>query len=237
MSLPRGFGFGVERRRLRKVQAQQKIGICGRTGAGKSTITLSLFRLIEKAAGRILIDGGVDISKIGLNDLRSKISIIPQDSQCFEGSLRANLDPEGLKNRRRTMEGVRAFQVKSSYQSLEGGLDARIEEGGNNLSNGQRQLLCLSRAMLLKSSKILVMDEATSSVDPETDSDIQTVIRNEFKSFTILVIAHRLNTILDCDKILVINKGKVVEFDSPDNLMKSKDSEFSKMCQEAGLID
>ncbi|POW00076.1 hypothetical protein PSTT_13383 [Puccinia striiformis] len=220
-----------------KVQAQQKIGICGRTGAGKSTITLSLFRLIEKAAGRILIDG-VDISKIGLNDLRSKISIIPQDSQCFEGSLRANLDPEGLKTDEETMEGVLEHsKLKAHIQSLEGGLDARIEEGGNNLSNGQRQLLCLSRAMLLKSSKILVMDEATSSVDPETDSDIQTVIRNEFKSFTILVIAHRLNTILDCDKILVINKGKVVEFDSPDNLMKNKDSEFSKMCQEAGLID
>ncbi|KAI9627538.1 hypothetical protein H4Q26_017322 [Puccinia striiformis f. sp. tritici PST-130] len=219
-----------------KVQAQQKIGICGRTGAGKSTITLSLFRLIEKAAGRILIDG-VDISKIGLNDLRSKISIIPQDSQCFEGSLRANLDPEGLKTDEELWRVLEHSKLKAHIQSLEGGLDARIEEGGNNLSNGQRQLLCLSRAMLLKSSKILVMDEATSSVDPETDSDIQTVIRNEFKSFTILVIAHRLNTILDCDKILVINKGKVVEFDSPDNLMKNKDSEFSKMCQEAGLID
>ncbi|KAA1102965.1 hypothetical protein PGT21_001583 [Puccinia graminis f. sp. tritici] len=219
-----------------KVQAQEKIGICGRTGAGKSTITLSLFRLIEKAAGRILIDG-VDISQIGLNDLRSKISIIPQDSQCFEGSLRANLDPEGSKTDEELWKVLEHSKLKAHIQSLEGGLDARIEEGGNNLSNGQRQLLCLARAMLLKSSKILVMDEATSSVDPETDSDIQTVIRNEFKSFTILVIAHRLNTILDCDKILVINKGKVVEFDSPENLMKNKESEFCKMCQEAGLID
>lgn len=116
-------------------------------------------------------------------------------------------------------------------------MDAKIEEGGTNLSNGQRQLLCLSRAILLKSSKILVMDEATSSVDPETDSDIQTVIRNEFKSFTILVIAHRLNTILDCDKILVIDKGKVVEFDSPDRLMKNEESEFYRMCKEVGLVN
>ncbi|WAQ87113.1 hypothetical protein PtA15_8A14 [Puccinia triticina] len=219
-----------------KVQAQEKIGICGRTGAGKSTITLSLFRLIEKAGGRILIDG-VDISQIGLNDLRSKVSIIPQDSQCFEGSLRANLDPEGLKTDEELWKVLEHSKLKAHIQSLEGGLDARIEEGGNNLSNGQRQLLCLARAMLLKSSKILVMDEATSSVDPETDADIQAVIRNEFKSYTILVIAHRLNTILDCDKILVINKGKVVEFDSPDNLMKNKESEFCKMCQEAGLIN
>ncbi|WAR56973.1 hypothetical protein PtB15_8B17 [Puccinia triticina] len=206
-----------------KVQAQEKIGICGRTGAGKSTITLSLFRLIEKAGGRILIDG-VDISQIGLNDLRSKVSIIPQDSQCFEGSLRANLDPEGLKTDEELWKVLEHSKLKAHIQSLEGGLDARIEEGGNNLSNGQRQLLCLARAMLLKSSKILVMDEAT-------------IIRNEFKSYTILVIAHRLNTILDCDKILVINKGKVVEFDSPDNLMKNKESEFCKMCQEAGLIN
>jgi len=219
-----------------KVQPQEKIGICGRTGAGKSTITLSLFRLIEKAAGRILIDG-VDISQIGLNDLRSKISIIPQDSQCFEGTLRDNLDPEGSKTDEELWMVLEHSKLKAHIQSLEGGLDARIEEGGNNLSNGQRQLLCLSRAMLVKSSKILVMDEATSSVDPETDSDIQAVIKNEFKSFTILVIAHRLNTILDCDKILVINKGKVVEFDSPENLKKNKESEFFKMCQEAGLID
>ncbi|PLW17293.1 hypothetical protein PCASD_18374 [Puccinia coronata f. sp. avenae] len=219
-----------------KVQPQEKIGICGRTGAGKSTVTLSLFRLIEKAAGRILIDG-VDISQIGLNDLRSKISIIPQDSQCFEGTLRANLDPEGSKTDEELWRVLEHSKLKAHIQSLEGGLDARIEEGGNNLSNGQRQLLCLARAMLLKSSKILVMDEATSSVDPETDSDIQAVIRNEFKSFTVLVIAHRLNTILDCDKILVINKGKVVEFDTPSNLRNNKDSEFCKMCQEAGLID
>ncbi|KAA1064369.1 hypothetical protein PGTUg99_020301 [Puccinia graminis f. sp. tritici] len=219
-----------------KVQAQEKIGICGRTGAGKSTITLSLFRLIEKSVGRILIDG-VDISQIGLNDLRSKISIIPQDSQCFEGSVRVNLDPEGSKTDEELWRVLEQSKLKGHIQSLEGGLDAKIEEGGNNLSNGQRQLLCLARVMLQKSSKILVMDEATSSVDPETDLLIQTVIRTEFKSFTILVIAHRLNTILDCDKILVINKGKVAEFDSPANLMKNKDSEFCKMCQEAGLID
>lgn len=219
-----------------KVQPQEKIGICGRTGAGKSTMTLSLFRLIEKAGGRILIDG-VDISQIGLNDLRSKISIIPQDSQCFEGSLRENLDPEGLRTDEELWRVLEHSRLKSHIQSLEGGLDAKIEEGGTNLSNGQRQLLCLSRAILLKSSKILVMDEATSSVDPETDSDIQTVIRNEFKSFTILVIAHRLNTILDCDKILVIDKGKVVEFDSPDRLMKNEESEFYRMCKEVGLVN
>ncbi|PLW38656.1 hypothetical protein PCASD_08251 [Puccinia coronata f. sp. avenae] len=219
-----------------KVQAQEKIGICGRTGAGKSTIALSLFRLVEKAAGRILIDG-VDISHIGLNDLRSKISIIPQDSQCFEGTWRANLDPEGSKTDEELWRVLEHCKLKPHIQSLEGGLEAKIEEGGHNLSHGQRQLLCLSRAMLLKSSKILLMDEATSSVDPETDSDIQAVIRKEFQSFTVLVIAHRLNTIMDCNKVLVVDKGKVIEFDSPHILRENKDSEFYKMCQEAGLID
>ncbi|MBW0487072.1 hypothetical protein O181_026787 [Austropuccinia psidii MF-1] len=215
-----------------KVKPQEKIGICGRTGAGKSTITLSLFRLIEKFGGRIMIDG-IDISQIGLRDLRSKISIIPQDSQCFEGTLRDNLDPEGIKTDEELWKALEHSRLKSHIQSLEGGLDGKIEEGGANLSNGQRQLLCLSRA-LLRSSKILVLDEATSSVDPETDLDIQAVIRTEFKGCTILVIAHRLNTILDCDRILVISKGKVVEFDEPKKLLEDSKSEFYGMCKESG---
>ncbi|CAH7687177.1 hypothetical protein PPACK8108_LOCUS21917, partial [Phakopsora pachyrhizi] len=217
-----------------KTKACEKVGICGRTGAGKSTITLSLFRVIEKSKGEIKIDG-VEIKDIGLHTLRSRVSIIPQDPQCFEGSLRENLDPEGNRTDDELWRVLEQSRLKSHIQGLEGGLDAKIEEGGGNLSNGQRQLLCLSRA-LLKRSKVIVMDEATSSIDPETDQDIQTVVREEFKDCSILIIAHRLNTILDCDRILVLSDGKVVEFDTPSNLLTLEKGEEEKGSEE-GTVD
>ncbi|KAH8929539.1 hypothetical protein BT69DRAFT_1307047 [Atractiella rhizophila] len=208
-----------------KAEPGMKIGICGRTGA--------LYRIVEPASGQIFIDE-VDITNIGLHDLRSKLSIIPQDSQCFEGTLRDNVDPTGEADDDAIWKALEQARLKEHVQSMNGQLDATVNEGGSNLSAGQRQLLCLTRA-LLRSSKVLVLDEATSSVDPQSDAAIQNVIRKEFADCTILVIAHRLNTIMDCDRILVMSAGKVAEFDSPANLLQKKDSIFYSLAVEAGV--
>lgn len=218
-----------------KVGAGMKVGVCGRTGAGKSTLTLALYRVIEAASGRILIDG-VDISQIGLRDLRSRLSIIPQDSQLFHGTLRENLDPTGTASDVALWTALEQARLKEHVQSMEGQLDAAIDEQGSNMSAGQRQLMCLARA-LLRQSKILVLDEATSAVDPESDKDIQTVIRREFADCTIFVIAHRINTIMDCDRVLVMDNGRVAEFDKPEVLIERKESSiFYSLAQEAGVL-
>ncbi|KAL1943159.1 hypothetical protein VTO73DRAFT_4830 [Trametes versicolor] len=217
-----------------KIGASEKIGIVGRTGSGKSSLLLSLFRIIEPASGTICIDG-VDITKVGLHDLRSAISIVPQSPDLFEGTIRDNIDPTGASSDAEIWVALEQTHLKSFVETLQGGLDAMVREGGSSLSSGQRQLLCFARALLRK-SKILVLDEATSAVDLDTDRAIQEIIRGpQFAHVTMLTIAHRVNTILESDRVLVLDAGKVVEFDSPKNLLANKQSAFHSLAVEAGL--
>lgn len=216
------------------IKPKEKVGIVGRTGAGKSSLTLALYRIIEKVSGEISIDG-IPIDSIGLIDLRHHLSIIPQDSQVFEGTIRENIDPTNKYTDEQIWEALELSHLKdhillmsedsTNKEKGNSGLDVELSEGGSNLSVGQRQLMCLTRALLIP-SKILVLDEATAAVDVETDKILQETIRKEFKDRTILTIAHRLNTIMDSDKIIVLDKGSVKEFDSPENLLKNKDGIF-----------
>lgn len=217
------------------IKPREKVGIVGRTGAGKSSLILSLFRIIEATSGGIEIDG-IDVSQIGLRDLRCRLSIIPQDSQVFEGTIRQNLDPLDEHTDDMLWRALEMSHLKAHVQSMEGGLDAAVSEGGTNLSAGQRQLMCLGRALLHKSS-ILVLDEATASVDVQTDKLVQKTIRTAFKDHTIVTIAHRLNTILDSDRVLVLDHGRVAEFDTPRNLLQNPDSLFFSLCKQGGHLD
>ncbi|EGT53641.1 hypothetical protein CAEBREN_30570 [Caenorhabditis brenneri] len=213
------------------VGAGEKIGIVGRTGAGKSSFALALFRMIEPVSGRILIDG-IDISKIGLHDLRSNITIIPQDPVLFSGTLRFNLDPFSTYSDEELWKALELAHLKTFVSTLPDELLYEISESGENLSVGQRQLVALARA-LLRRSRILVLDEATAAVDVTTDALIQETIRKEFKGCTVFTIAHRLNTVMDYDRILVLDKGSILEFDSPDALMADKNSAFARMVADA----
>ncbi|XP_065356723.1 multidrug resistance-associated protein 1 isoform X3 [Calliphora vicina] len=217
-----------------KIAGGEKVGIVGRTGAGKSSLTLSLFRIIEAASGRILIDD-IDIATLGLHMLRSRLTIIPQDPVLFSGSLRINLDPFEVKSDAEIWKALELSHLKVFVKSLPAGLNHEISEGGDNLSVGQRQLVCLARALLRK-TKVLVLDEATAAVDLETDDLIQKTIRSEFKDCTVLTIAHRLNTILDSDKVIVLDKGEISEFDSPENLLNNSQSAFYSMAKDANLV-
>lgn len=218
-----------------KIKPHEKIGIVGRTGAGKSSITLALFRIIEPAEGEIIIDD-IDASTIGLADLRHGLSIIPQEAQTFEGSFRDNLDPNHEHDDAELWRVLEIAHLKPHIvDNMDGGLDAIITEDGSNLSFGQRQLLAIARAALTR-SKVLVLDEATAAVDVETDMLIQKTIREEFKDRTILTIAHRLNTIIDSDRIVVLSEGQVVEFASPQELLKDKDSLFYSLARQGGLV-
>ncbi|XP_011636992.1 multidrug resistance-associated protein 1 isoform X1 [Pogonomyrmex barbatus] len=211
----------------------EKVGIVGRTGAGKSSLTLALFRIIEAANGKILIDD-IDISKLGLHDLRSKLTIIPQDPVLFSGTLRMNLDPFDCHSDEEVWRALEHAHLKSFVKNLPNALLHEVTEGGENLSVGQRQLICLARALLRK-TKVLILDEATAAVDLETDDLIQTTIRQEFKDCTVLTIAHRLNTILDSDRVIVLDKGLIVEYDSPEVLLRNSSSSFYSMAKDAGL--
>ncbi|XP_017108722.1 multidrug resistance-associated protein 1 isoform X4 [Drosophila bipectinata] len=216
------------------IKGGEKVGIVGRTGAGKSSLTLALFRIIESAGGRIAIDG-VDIATMGLHMLRSRLTIIPQDPVLFSGSLRINLDPFEVKTDDEIWKALELSHLKSFVKSLAAGLNHEIAEGGENLSVGQRQLVCLARALLRK-TKVLVLDEATAAVDLETDDLIQKTIRTEFKECTVLTIAHRLNTILDSDKVIVLDKGQITEFASPTELLDNPKSAFYSMAKDANLV-
>ncbi|KAK9449812.1 P-loop containing nucleoside triphosphate hydrolase protein [Limtongia smithiae] len=218
-----------------KIKPKEKIGIVGRTGAGKSSLTLALFRMIEPVGGYVSIDG-INTSKLGLQDLREHLSIIPQDSQAFEGTVRDNLDPANRYTDADLWHALKLSHLSEHIRKMEGGLHAMIMESGSNMSVGQRQLMSLARA-LLTPSKILVLDEATAAVDVETDQIIQETIRTEFKDRTILTIAHRLNTIIDSDKIVVLAAGKVVEFDTPTVLLANKASLFYSLCKQGGLVE
>ncbi|KAM4045857.1 ATP-binding cassette sub-family C member 2-like [Anomaloglossus baeobatrachus] len=210
----------------------EKLGIVGRTGAGKSTLTNCLFRIVERTGGRIVIDG-IDIATIGLHDLRSKLNIIPQDPVLFSGTVRMNLDPLEKHSDADLWEALDMCHLKNFVQSLPKKLYHEVSEGGENLSVGQRQLICLARALLRK-TKILVLDEATASIDMETDSLVQSTIRKAFSDCTVLTIAHRLHTVLDSERVLVLEAGRVVEFDEPQRLIQKKGL-FSKMVSESGI--
>ncbi|KAL7131136.1 hypothetical protein ABFS83_13G178600 [Erythranthe nasuta] len=217
------------------ISPSDKVGIVGRTGAGKSSMLNALFRIVELERGRVLIDD-CDISKFGLTDLRKVLGIIPQSPVLFSGSVRFNLDPFNEHNDADLWEALERAHLKDVIRRNSLGLDAEVSEAGENFSVGQRQLLSLSRA-LLRRSKILVLDEATAAVDVRTDALIQKTIREEFRSCTMLIIAHRLNTIIDCDKVLLLDAGQVVEFDSPETLLHRENSAFSKMVQSTGAAN
>uniref|UniRef100_A0A8C7MVE7 ABC-type glutathione-S-conjugate transporter n=1 Tax=Oncorhynchus kisutch TaxID=8019 RepID=A0A8C7MVE7_ONCKI len=216
-----------------KIQEREKVGIVGRTGAGKSSLALGIFRILEAAKGAIYIDG-VNIAEIGLHDLRSRITIIPQDPVLFSGSLRMNLDPFDTYTDEEIWSSLELAHLKNFVSNLPDKLNYECSEGGENLSLGQRQLVCLARALLRK-TKILVLDEATAAVDLETDTLIQSTIRQQFEDCTVLTIAHRLNTIMDYTRVIVMDKGHISEMDSPTNLISNR-GQFYHMCREAGLV-
>lgn len=251
----------------------KKVGVVGRTGAGKSTIITALFRLLEPATGSIKVDG-IDISHLGLHDLRNGLSIIPQEPTLFKGTIRSNLDlfnehtdtdifqalceanlvpagttPESAAsiiqnhNKNTNTGGETSGEAAGNGEDDENenlnpfyDLDHEVSEGGRNLSQGQRQLLCLARA-ILKRPRILLLDEATASIDYETDGIIQSTIRNTFKDSTILTIAHRLRTIADYDLILVLEKGEVAQFNHPYDLLQDKEGIFYSMCEKSGELE
>ncbi|CAM9713918.1 unnamed protein product [Discosporangium mesarthrocarpum] len=220
------------------VKGGSRVGVVGRTGAGKSSLISALFRLVEQGpgCGTILIDG-VDTSQVGLHDLRPRLSVIPQTPFLFSGSVRLNLDPFYSHTDAEIWSSLEAVQMKDHIAEQLGGLDAAITEGGQNLSVGQRQLLCLARAVLQR-SQILVMDEATANIDQKNDSLIQDAVRTEFQGRTVVMIAHRLNTIIDCDQVIVLVDGKVVESGHPHELLSEgggrNDTEGTELPGEAG---
>ncbi|KAJ2801114.1 hypothetical protein H4S07_005014 [Coemansia furcata] len=236
-----------------KIGGKEKVGVVGRTGAGKSSLTYALLRLVEPDSGSVFIDG-VDTSTIGLHTLRSRISIVPQDPVLFEGTIRDNLDPKREYTDAQVWEAVEKAKIghllttptgsfdptaKLSGSSLIRnpigkwiagvGLDKWVSPNGSNFSVGERQLVSLCRALLWQRA-ILIMDEATANIDSATDEVMQAVIREEFKDKTVLTIAHRINTVMNCDRILVLDQGKVQEFDSPSELL-SRDGPFSRLVE------
>jgi ABC-type multidrug transport system fused ATPase/permease subunit len=270
-----------------EVQPAEKVGIVGRTGAGKSSLTLALFRIIEAAnshwaqashngdedgiiptsgvsasektkygkggfiadektlaelegvdveqiGGSIWIDG-VDIATVGLSRLRKNLAIIPQDPTLFAGTIRENLDPFDELEDADLWEALERAHLKEQISALHGGLLFKVSQNGDNFSVGQRSLICLARALLRK-TKVLILDEATAAVDVETDELIQKTIRKEFKDRTILTIAHRIKTVMDSDKILVLEKGRVEEFEPPQVLLQRPESHFYKLAEQAGEI-
>ncbi|RWS22774.1 putative multidrug resistance-associated protein lethal(2)03659-like protein, partial [Leptotrombidium deliense] len=213
------------------IESGSKIGVVGRTGAGKSSIVNALFRLVE-FEGLITIDG-VDIKKLGLNDLRKKLSIIPQDPIMFQGTIRSNIDPNNEYSDEMIWKTLHSVQLGDVFKAIPGDINATLIENGSNLSLGQRQLICMVRS-LLKQNKILIMDEATANIDHETDNLIQNAIKECLHHCTVLTIAHRLNTVIEMDKIMVIDDGQILEFDVPYVLLNKEESHLKKMVSQLG---
>ncbi|CAH8266319.1 unnamed protein product [Arabidopsis lyrata] len=214
------------------IKGGEKVGVVGRTGSGKSTLIQVLFRLVEPSGGKIIIDG-IDISTLGLHDLRSRFGIIPQEPVLFEGTVRSNIDPTEQYSDEEIWMSLERCQLKDVVATKPEKLDSLVVDNGENWSVGQRQLLCLGRVML-KRSRLLFLDEATASVDSQTDAVIQKIIREDFASCTIISIAHRIPTVMDGDRVLVIDAGKAKEFDSPARLLE-RQSLFAALVQEYAL--
>lgn len=212
-----------------KIQAGEKIGIVGRTGAGKSSLINVIFKLVSYE-GSVIIDGR-DIRDVDTFDVRSNISIIPQEQVIMSGSLRSNLDPEEHFTDHQIWDSLAKVKLDTVFK--DSGLDHHMRVAGANLSIGQQQLLCMSRA-LLKKNKLLLIDEATSNVDRETDHFIQATLRDHFSDLTVLCIAHRLITVIDCDKIMMMDDGRILEFDSPHNLLSNKQGPFHELASQVG---
>ncbi|XP_056625623.1 ATP-binding cassette sub-family C member 5 isoform X4 [Triplophysa dalaica] len=209
------------------IQPEETVGIVGRTGSGKSSLGVALFRLVELSGGSIVIDG-VNIAHIGLEDLRSKLSVIPQEPVLFNGTVRSNLDPWDQYTDAQIWEALEKSHIKNMVIQLPNSLHSEVTDNGENFSVGERQLLCVARA-LLRHSKILLLDEATASIDTETDHLIQDTIRTAFSGCSTLIIAHRLNTVLNCSRIMVLDQGQILEFDTPSNLLANENSRFRAM--------
>uniref|UniRef100_A0A8C6Q259 ATP-binding cassette, sub-family C (CFTR/MRP), member 9 n=1 Tax=Nothobranchius furzeri TaxID=105023 RepID=A0A8C6Q259_NOTFU len=207
------------------IKPGQKVGICGRTGSGKSSLSLAFFNMVDIFEGKIVIDG-IDICKLPLQTLRSRLSIILQDPVLFSGSIRFNLDPERTCTDDRLWEALEIAQLKNMVKALPGGLDAMVTEGGENFSVGQRQLFCLARAFVRKSS-ILIMDEATASIDMATENILQKVVMTAFSDRTVVTIAHRVHTILTADLVIVMKRGVILESGTPDALLEQEDGMFA----------
>ncbi|NWZ76045.1 MRP4 protein, partial [Poecile atricapillus] len=216
------------------IEPKEKVGIVGRTGAGKSSLIAALFRLAEPE-GRIWIDKYLT-SELGLHDLRKKISIIPQEPVLFTGTMRKNLDPFNEYTDEELWNALEEVQLKEVVEDLPNKLETQLAESGSNFSVGQRQLVCLARAVL-KKNRILIIDEATANVDPRTDEFIQKTIRETFAHCTVLTIAHRLNTIIDSDRIMVLDAGRLKEYGEPYILLQEQDSLFYKMVQQVGKTE
>ena len=216
-----------------EIKPNEKVGIAGRTGSGKSTITLCLFRLLEATQGKILIDD-VDISTIGLDILRSSLTIIPQDPALMEGTLRYNIDPLNKYNDSDIKEVMRMIGFDYILDKSPDGISQIVTEGGANLSVGEKQLICITRAILRK-SKIIIMDEATASIDYQTEEIIQKAINQILNESTIITIAHRIKTIINYDRIMTLENGEIVNFDTPQNLLKDKNSLFYELYSKSTL--
>jgi ABC-type multidrug transport system fused ATPase/permease subunit len=238
------------------LKPHEKVGICGRTGAGKSSLISALYRLADVQEGDVIIDG-INIADISLQELRSRLAIIPQEPTLFSGTIRRNLDPMDEVSDEDVWNALDMVSLKTVMQRKPEGLDAPVTEGGvnanynhvawvacsgdwfcsfvvagENWSHGQRQLICMARA-LLKRSKVVILDEATAACDVETDAILQRTIRRAFADSTVLTIAHRVHTILDSDRIMVLDQGRIVEFDTPKKLLSNPASQFSRLLAES----
>ena len=213
-----------------KINPGEKIGIIGRTGSGKSTIVMSLCRILESLEGKILIDDD-DISKINLDSLRHNITIVPQDPFILEGTLKENLDPLNKNKDSEILEILDSFCLFKDISS-EKRLNIKIKEGGSNLSIGEKQLICFARAAL-KKSKLIILDEATSSMDSQSEEIIRKNMKNLFENCTVIIIAHHIQMVNKCQKIIVLDNGEIVECDSYENLMNNKNSKFFSLYEES----